>query len=48
MKTHAEIVKFTTKEQPGATPVGMKTEQTAHPSKSAALIFLQSQVKVNI
>lgn len=34
MKTHTEIVKFATKEQPGAAPAGMKTGQTgkAHPS----------------
>lgn len=46
MKTHTETVKFATKEQPGAAPVGMETGQTgkAHPSKSAALIFYKAKL----
>lgn len=45
MKAHTEIVKFATKEQPGAAPAGMKVGQTgkAHPSKSTALIFYKAK-----
>lgn len=48
MKTHTEIVKFATKEQPGAAPAGMKTGQTgkAHPSNLRHSFFLQSQVNI--